>query len=775
MVEIHLTGQSERVAAENPFNLSQPPLYHQMRTVEALKSAPLVMNAYNTGTGKTLASLFHLFTMTGKPRDNVLFIAPTNELLHQHYEDICDFVQQNNLKFRPVEINAAILHSLHADDRVDRNGEHFVDLIRSNGQAFHAELGIDPADHDKLPLILVTNPDLFYYALFWQFSSFDQRNLFHTVVTSFRYIVIDEFHYYDSKQLANFLFFMALSKEWGYFESGRHFCLLSATPDTGTRMYLDRLFGSGGWLLVSPENEPAEALNLQTTPVLAPLTLHLVDETIEKYAEREGKSVRERLRNGQDGALIANALWRINQAHESLKASLPQELMGRITGAQPVAQRRADQFKPLILATATVDIGYNFKKKAKLRQNLDFVVFEARFQDELIQRMGRAGRVLGKDETNTLSEAIALVSQESIGALQMANGHTFSRAEFLALLKRTSALPEKEDFQAYVSRGGLEENVYPLYNAKKMFSAEDRQRIEGLYEAIRLVYAPNSKRSFWGLEAHWKKQEAIGGWLRDPKDSYSRSKLPDVIADYFEWLTEVKPEASAIKPKLDDFLRPPYVDGLRIFCEMERARTQAQFSFRDSFSGPSAWVYDTDRLLSGAETTRYDLIHLVENYQFTLLERAQFQQAVGGVPAENSIYVRLQQHRTKRLRVSLRWRPPRLLHEGWSESDFNRCFAAGKPVALKEVQLRAEEPLHREIRDAIRTQYVVALLVPERLRGVLCAQIRYRAIYDRKLLVDLPGGEIEFDVILGTNALLLEPLMARAFQQAQNNDDAIIL
>lgn len=82
MIEIHLTGQSEKVAAENSFNLSQPPLYHQMRTVEALKIVPLVMNAYNTGTGKTYASLLHLFTMTGKPRDNVLFIAPTNELLH---------------------------------------------------------------------------------------------------------------------------------------------------------------------------------------------------------------------------------------------------------------------------------------------------------------------------------------------------------------------------------------------------------------------------------------------------------------------------------------------------------------------------------------------------------------------------------------------------------------------------------------------------------------------------------------------------------------------
>ncbi|HRJ41869.1 MAG TPA: hypothetical protein PL105_08310, partial [Caldilineaceae bacterium] len=66
-------------------------------------------------------------------------------------------------------------------------------------------------------------------------------------------------------------------------------------------------------------------------------------------------------------------------------------------------------------------------------------------------------------------------------------------------------------------------------------------------------------------------------------------------------------------------------------------------------------------------------------------------------------------------------------------------------------------------------------LVAERLWGVLRAQTRYRAIYSRKLLVDLSGREKEFEAILGTNALLLDPLMDWAFKQAQVNDNAIIL
>lgn len=774
MVEIYLTGQSEKVAVENPYNLSRPPLYHQLRTADALQRVPLVMNAYNTGTGKTYASLLHLFSMKGRPKENVLFIAPTNELIHQHYEDICEFVETNNLRFRPIEINAAVLKSWHSEDRVDRSGERFVDLIRSNGQAFHAELGIDPDDHEKLPLILVTNPDLFYYALFWQFSAFDQRNLFQAFVTSFRYIVIDEFHYYDSKQLANFLFFMALSKEWGFFAEGRRFCLLSATPDAGTRMYLDRLFGPDGWMLISPENEPPEAAHLPTTPVLAPATLRLVDGTIDSYAKEEGKALQERLGTGEDGALIVNALWRINQAHEALRFSIGAESLGRITGAQPVAERRVDQFKPLILATPTVDIGYNFKKKAKARQNLDFVVFEARFQDELIQRMGRAGRVLGKTETEIPSEAIGLVSPESIAALQVANGQTFSRREFLALLRQTGALPEKADFQAYVSRGGLEENVFPLYNAQKMFSAEDSQRLESVFMAIRDVFAPTSKRTFAGIHIRWKQQETIDGWLREPTNSYHLKHLPEIIATYLEWLTGEKPEEEDVRAKLSLFLKPPYVDGFRIYCEMERAKTQAQFSFRDSFSGATAWVYDPQRLLSGAEVTQYDLVHLVENYQFTILDKQQFQQATGNTAPAESICVGLQRHRQERIRVSLRWKPPRLLRDGWSDADFIRSFAAGTPVAINGLLIRVQEPLDAQIRDAIGKRYVLALLIPDRLTGTLQSQLRYRTIYSRKLMVDLTDGEKEFDVVLGSSALLLEPLMAWAFQQAQDSDEAII-
>jgi CRISPR-associated endonuclease/helicase Cas3 len=113
----------------------------------------------------------------------------------------------------------------------------------TNPMEFTEELNIpEQKRFNRCPVILITNPDLFYYALYSCYNNLDKRNIFETMLSGFEYIIIDEFHYYNSKQLANFLFFLALSLEFGYFESeNRKVCLLSATPDAQVYRYLERL------------------------------------------------------------------------------------------------------------------------------------------------------------------------------------------------------------------------------------------------------------------------------------------------------------------------------------------------------------------------------------------------------------------------------------------------------------------------------------------------------------------------------------------------------
>ncbi|MEA3342013.1 MAG: DEAD/DEAH box helicase, partial [Chloroflexota bacterium] len=181
MTTIHLLPQSEKLAPHDPWGLERPPLYHQLRTYEALIGSDLVVNAYNTGTGKTIASLLQLFRLKGQ-RKNVLFIAPTNALLHQHAEDIRKFIQgHDDLDFLVLEVNAARLRRIMEGQRP---GETLQQLIQ-NPLTYAESLGIPFNDHRKRPIVLVVNPDIFYYALYFRYGSHDQRNIFQKFLTAF--------------------------------------------------------------------------------------------------------------------------------------------------------------------------------------------------------------------------------------------------------------------------------------------------------------------------------------------------------------------------------------------------------------------------------------------------------------------------------------------------------------------------------------------------------------------------------------------------------------
>ena len=131
-----------------------------------------------------------------------------------------------------------------------------------------------PNSTGQKKLILVTNPDIFYLCFYSLYSDLDSANLFRDFLVKFNYIVIDEFHYYNAKQLANFLMFFIFSKEYGYFNAGRKICLLSATPDDELFKYLDEI--DLKYKLVSPDNEPAESDGYEKVQTLSEieLTIH---------------------------------------------------------------------------------------------------------------------------------------------------------------------------------------------------------------------------------------------------------------------------------------------------------------------------------------------------------------------------------------------------------------------------------------------------------------------------------------------------------------------
>lgn len=778
MTTLHLLPHAEKLAADNPLGLARWPLYHQMRTLEALGDHDLVMNTYDTGTGKTVASLLHLFKLdkTGK---NVLFIAPTNALLAQHAADIAAFVAANDLDFKVLRVTAAEVRAIEREQRPgQRPGETLQQLIRNY-------LEFDPSAVRRQPIILVVNPDIFYYALYFRYGAHDRRNVFERFLTSFDYLVVDEFHYYDAKQLANFLFAFALFDQLGYFAMrGRKVCLLSATPPQPVVAYLECIFGPR-WTRVGPDNEPAEAQNLPTTPALAPLTLTVVGETLEQWLDGAAGPMAGWLRQGQDGALISSSLAAVNSAYARLRRVVDVADLGRITGPEPEAERQAATARRLILATPTVDIGYNFSKLDKARQPIDFVVCDARYGDELVQRIGRAGRVLGQAVTDAPSHAVALLPPDAAAALAAYDGQTLSRAQFAAIVQECDALPPKHSLTGYIRSHAIVESFWPIYQFGKMLPPELQFEVDDLFERVRSVFAPSSRRTPGGLKGFFSKFEQREVWLyatRSGAVPFNRDTAHHV-ADWLEWLEPERGryEPTALQPHLSGLLtgRRQQQD-LRAFVQSQVEITRALFSFRDSFQGPTAVLYDPARLFSSQVVNSYDLFHLLRNYELSApLSRAQFVQMAGETELSGDFYLRL-----------LGPRNPRLVLEFVIESEVEReefeqrwC---GAPVARPGVRLQAREPggdllagaLPQPVVEALIERFLPMLIVPSGNVGAMIGRLRGTALWAQRLTVRFPDGAADerYRALLGVAAFHAHAELQGYFMLKERlKPDAIIL
>jgi CRISPR-associated endonuclease/helicase Cas3 len=777
-LRLTLQAQAEKLAPEDPWGLEHPPLYHQWRTYQALETFDLVVNTYNTGTGKTRAALLHLFRLHRRGQGtSVLFIAPTNALIHQHAVDIQTFVTRHALDFLVVEVNAARLREIMEGQRP---GETLQRLIQ-NPVAYAEALGLPEDDDRKRPLILVTNPDIFYYALFFRYGAHDQRNVFQKFLTAFNYVIIDEFHYYNSKQLANFLFFFIISQEFGYFAYGRRVCLLSATPNALVVEYLNRVFGDA-WVWIAPHNEAAESNAYPTQPTLAPLHLDLVNDELQDWTAKHGGDVVAWIDDGQDGALIGSALWRINTCYTLLRGKVGTERMGRITGPEPEARRREATAVPLILATPTVDIGYNFEKRDKVRQNLDFVVCDARYGDELLQRIGRAGRVLGKAKVDQPSRAVVLVPDAAYQALRAHDGETFSRADFAARIGDCDALPPKQTLYAYIRTHAITECFYPISQVRRMMPPREAllARVEALYERVREVFAPQRRKPAWTLRAFFSAYWHRIQWLKRNRRGVAFDReTARQMADWLQWLNDEAYAPADLEPHLPQLLEyEEQQRQLREFVTGQVKLTDALFSFRDAFQGPTAVVYDPDHLLSSESVNVYDVMHLVSVYRMRWLpDRRAFTRSFGATELQGDVYGVIEDWRDPRLSLELSYESP------WPKVDFDRRVCR-RPVALRGLRLTARVrggdlyPLDSRIVESLVDAYITVLGVTPEDGGVVYGKLRGSALYSRRLSVTFPNGlTLEgYRAFLGSQAFLAHAeLLGYFYMQDRLASEAIIL
>lgn len=744
----------------------ESPLEHQIKTYQLQKVFDLVLNTFPTGTGKTNAALLHLLD---NPQARTLLIAPTNELIHQHREDVEEFVRKANLPHIVCEVNAQTLHEIDKKNELYRQGERFYRLM-TNPMEFAEQLGI-PEDqrYFRRPILLVTNPDLFYYGLYACYHNLDKRNVFEEMFASFEYIIIDEFHYYNAKQLANFLFFLAISLEFGYFQSeNRKVCLLSATPDAQVYKYLERLSSQGlKWKSIEPDFvEPNHPRAVKT---LAPLKLTFTGYSdLTEYTIESANDVKSKIRNSLDGALISNSLIDVNRAVSYLKAVglTANEDFGRITGAVSRQERRISAKKPLIVATPTVDIGYNFVKQAKKRQNLDFVIFTARYSDEFWQRSGRAGRVLGKPEQDFVSEAVALVPTEILDKIRSC-GVNFStplnRNELKKLLDDASAFTQKQFLHEYISSYAILESFRPLYELRKQM--RHPERVEEVFEQVRLLFAPGSKKSYKNYVYNLCRFNSLQAAV---KDTYSDYLIREFLSTANFWVTgndenpEVEKSFSGFKSQLQA-KNIKCLEHIKNYVSEEYYALSSLFSFRDSFKSLTCAVYDPTKVLTDYEDIAYyDLLHLLKYYDLLWYRSEQDFQSACPESAEiqtADLYCRVNRYKEKEENIIISFG----LKSVVDLEHFKRRYC-DKPIAIKGFTLVASRsdgspvPLSPKLTESIQEKYITCLLFPEQggAEGEIRGRTRDVQISFPSVVVTFPNSkEVRYKAILGTNAYLV--------------------
>jgi CRISPR-associated endonuclease/helicase Cas3 len=795
MFSIKLEPHYEKIwLGENPspttFPEGRPPLLHQWRTYNA--EEPLIVNTYNTGTGKTKAALLRLlkrakdkgFNRLDSSEDNALLIAPTNELLAQHARDVEEFCEQNKLPYRVVSISRADL------DNYRELPDFSEGELRRGATSHYIMQNARRLDENrsKKATLFVVNPDIFYYALYFCYCRFDRIPLFQDILTQFSYIIIDEFHYYNPKQFANFLFFMSLSKHYGF--TNRQICLLTATPSKQVTTYLKKLYEHIGW--IEPETEDEKKEQTSKIGALAPVTLELysiqeLQDSLLTLAYQKRNDIATWLKNGEDGAIISSALWRINQIYDGLKNTLSTSDMGRLTGAESRTGRNEAKGKRLILATPTVDIGYNFDRQGKShRQNIDFLLLDARSSDEFIQRLGRAGRVLSKEQRDIPSCVLAVVNQELYEALKPHAEQTLSRTALRQLAEEN--MPARHALYSYIQSGAIAEAFLPIYRLESMSSSADKPDIEDLFNKVQQLFAPEATFSFKVMRAK------ISSFIRQDQYYAGIKSLPAEISDCLKTcekrLTAEQEYRKKQKIKLWTNKYEAYAWLQEDLCEYFSEK--ARFSFRESFQPPLALVSDSNRFLSNEPVRLFDALHIAKNYKARYFKTPEeWQQKTlltlpeGGDDA--LVFCDLVELRKpdERLHVGLK-----LIVQDYKKIDWEEHFvyrsSKNRPTAhygLEVIALNSSRALDENVKNMFRERYIPILIAPDgsRTAAEMWRLQRQGQVFPIELHVTFNDLKTEkYFAVLGTMALqvwaeILPYYRKWDLRKAQANDDDLLI
>ena len=535
---------------------------------------------------------------------------------------------------------------------------------------------------------------------------------------------------------------------------------MTATPNQNVKKYLEKLSVDIGWITPEAEIDDEIGKTLET-PALAPVHLEVysVDELKDgllTLAFDKKQEIAKWLNDGEDGAIISSALWRINQIYYDLKSIISTETMGRLTGAESRRGREDAKAKRLILATPTVDIGYNFDRLGKTRQNIDFLLLDARSGDEFIQRLGRAGRVLGKQQQDIPSRALAVVDATFYKALQSYDAQVMSRLVLRELAEEH--LPARNSQYSYIKTGAIVEAFLPIFRLEGMASFDGKPDIEILFNGVQQLFASNTTLTYQRLK------RSTRSFIQRAQDYGNLDEIPPEMTDCLSKCKQRlmneqdyrKSHSTKLWSGSHDAYKWLQKDLRSYFIE------KARFSFRDDFQPPLALVSDSQGLLSSESVIQFDALHIVKNYLVEYFDSAmKWQEMTGQLLPDGAkdavIFCDLIELRSPedRLKIGLKLSVSDFKRSAWEEEE----GFAYKPTALYGLEittLNNDHGLPTNVRKMFAQRYIPAFVVAKESRSAstmwsLKKQAQFIP-YDLQIIFS-DGKTHDYYVVLGTMAL----------------------
>src|SRR5581483_6552911 len=242
--------------------------------------------------------------------------------------------------------------------------------------------------------------------------------------------------------------------------------------------------------------------------------------------------------------------------------------------------------------------------------------------DELVQRIGRAGRVLAAKERDQPSFVIVAVDPVAYKLLQAYDGKELERSE-LARIADSEEMPKRNDLYAYIKTGAILEVFRPIMFIGQGTATEDLPNLETFLQDIQKLFGV--KKPFSYRQGQCKVRE-----FEDRKKHYSELKtIPQEAFNILRLKVDKKPVdvpeelekcLQAFVARLGSVKERVGKNGYEVVQWLQRDLRDyfvdhARFSFRDSFQPPLALLYDPDHLHSSKDVASYNALHIAKYYE----------------------------------------------------------------------------------------------------------------------------------------------------------------